>query len=440
MAWDTIYSLSVLIVMLVLYGLEQFHRRFSLALAVACASSALGFFYLPGQWPFGVISLSWALVALRRWWLESANDRQAIALRYRPYFQFEPITEELFARDLPPIEMPNGFEAAKRAIRERYSLFRSANSWIPDEITPDPRWNIVGLGLGRKWIDRKPSARAALLLFVRRKFFPEEIKQSHQLPSEVFGIPTQVIETGSFQLFAPRTANPRERWHPHAPGCSIGPAKLPRKIPIVGTFGAVVRGRGNPQRISLLSAAHVLTDCEVAYRAGSPIFQPGLLDCFDSSNPQPIGQLGTCKLWAQQNGVTLDAAIADLSNPAGATNHIPLIGHVGKVGTLTVETPVEKFGRTTAHTRGIVLATDVDIDIPVQSGTIHFLGQTLVQGMLSTFAYPGDSGALVVASEMKSAVGLLVGGSELYSGHFTVVTPIQPILDALNVDLVDSRP
>ena len=52
--------------MVVCYALEARSRRFVLAFAGACAlGSAYGF--LQGAWPFGVVELIWAAIAVRRW-------------------------------------------------------------------------------------------------------------------------------------------------------------------------------------------------------------------------------------------------------------------------------------------------------------------------------------------------------------------------------------
>ena len=52
--------------MLVFYALEQRSASFVLAFGGAClASSVYGF--LQGAWPFGVVELIWAGVAVRRW-------------------------------------------------------------------------------------------------------------------------------------------------------------------------------------------------------------------------------------------------------------------------------------------------------------------------------------------------------------------------------------
>jgi len=62
----TLYGIVAVTFMMVMYALEARHHRFVLAFAVGCVlSSAYGF--LSGAWPFGVIELVWAVVALRRW-------------------------------------------------------------------------------------------------------------------------------------------------------------------------------------------------------------------------------------------------------------------------------------------------------------------------------------------------------------------------------------
>ena len=62
----TLFGVLVLSAMLLFYAVEDRAPVFVLAFAVAClASSAYGF--LQGAWPFGVVEIIWAAVALRRW-------------------------------------------------------------------------------------------------------------------------------------------------------------------------------------------------------------------------------------------------------------------------------------------------------------------------------------------------------------------------------------
>ena len=62
----TLFGLFAVTAMLLFYALEDRSPWFILAFAGACAlASAYGF--LQGAWPFGIIEIIWALVAIRRW-------------------------------------------------------------------------------------------------------------------------------------------------------------------------------------------------------------------------------------------------------------------------------------------------------------------------------------------------------------------------------------
>jgi hypothetical protein len=62
----TAFGVVAVTFMMATYALESRHRAFVLAFAVGCLlSSAYGF--LAGAWPFGVVEIIWAGVALRRY-------------------------------------------------------------------------------------------------------------------------------------------------------------------------------------------------------------------------------------------------------------------------------------------------------------------------------------------------------------------------------------
>jgi hypothetical protein len=64
----TIFGACAVTVMLISYAFEQRTSWFVLIFACACAASSL-YGWLAGTWPFGVVEGIWALVALRRWWI-----------------------------------------------------------------------------------------------------------------------------------------------------------------------------------------------------------------------------------------------------------------------------------------------------------------------------------------------------------------------------------
>lgn len=61
----TLYGVFAVTFMMVMYALENRNRFFVAAFALGCVlSSVYGF--LSGAWPFGIVELVWAGVALRR--------------------------------------------------------------------------------------------------------------------------------------------------------------------------------------------------------------------------------------------------------------------------------------------------------------------------------------------------------------------------------------
>jgi hypothetical protein len=68
----TVYGVVALTFMMVMYALERRGPLFVLGFAAGCVlSSVYGF--LSGAWPFGVVELIWAGVALRRYWAITAG-------------------------------------------------------------------------------------------------------------------------------------------------------------------------------------------------------------------------------------------------------------------------------------------------------------------------------------------------------------------------------
>ncbi len=62
----TLYGVTALTFMMLMYALEKRGPGFIAAFAVGClASSAYGF--LSGAWPFGVVEAVWAVIAVRRY-------------------------------------------------------------------------------------------------------------------------------------------------------------------------------------------------------------------------------------------------------------------------------------------------------------------------------------------------------------------------------------
>ena len=61
----TVFGICALGFMMAMYALEQRHRRYVLAFAVGCLLSS-GYGFASGAWPFGVVELIWAAIAVAR--------------------------------------------------------------------------------------------------------------------------------------------------------------------------------------------------------------------------------------------------------------------------------------------------------------------------------------------------------------------------------------
>jgi hypothetical protein len=64
--WLSAFGLLAVTAMLIFYALEDHGRSFILAFAGACALASI-YGFMQGAWPFGVVEVVWAVIALRRW-------------------------------------------------------------------------------------------------------------------------------------------------------------------------------------------------------------------------------------------------------------------------------------------------------------------------------------------------------------------------------------
>lgn len=126
-----------------------------------------------------------------------------------------------------------------------------------------------------------------------------------------------------------------------------------------------------------------------------------------------------------------DCALARPLDPAMFSDDIRQIGIVNETKPVALGMRIRKYGRTTEYTEGNIklLNATVNVGYSTTTGnkTARFIGQVIADGM----SQGGDSGSLLVDAAENKAVGLLFAGSNLA----TIFTPMQVVLDALQVDL-----
>ncbi len=221
---------------------------------------------------------------------------------------------------------------------------------------------------------------------------------------------------------------------------------FPRPVPIgvstgqvdvtAGTIGArVVSGSAT----FALSNNHVYADRNQA-NIGDNILQPGAVD----GGANPTDAIGTlhdfepirfCQPFPVCPENRIDAAVAATS-AGNLGNSTPADGY----GTPRRETTsarlglaVQKYGRTTGHTKGRVSGINATVNVNFRDRTARFSGQIVVSG--DGFSAPGDSGSLIVADgggpTDRRPVGLLFAGS----ATTTLANPIDLVLDRFGVEI-----
>lgn len=331
----------------------------------------------------------------------------------------------------------DAYTASIRSLKQRY---------VTDLLS---RRNVVACGIGYKIREGVVTDKLSLVVSVTHKVHPSALTPEDLIPAQVDGVPTDVVELGVLRAFQ----SPRDRWRPVVPpGVSIGHVYI-----TAGTFGCLVRRRGE---LFILSNNHVLADLNKG-NPGDPILQPGPADGgtagdaiatleefvpldFGTTEPECriatllatglntlaelVGSRHRLEPVLQTPGVNrVDAALARPLSTDLVRPDILGIGVPTGVGEATLGMKVQKSGRTTGHTTGMITQIDATVRIDYYGPSALFEGQLIASPM----SQPGDSGSAVL-DEDRRVVGLLFAGSDAA----TIITPIADVLTALRVEVV----
>lgn len=245
------------------------------------------------------------------------------------------------------------------------------------------------------------------------------------IPDTIAGFPVDVPQ-GNYKLhgwWRPPVEPRAARFAPMEGGISLANGRIRG----YGTLGGLVVDRSTGARM-LLSNWHVLVGAW-GVRPGWPIYQPGQGDGGTAADT-------VATLARDAMASSLDAAVAELTGTRALINDQLELSPVRGVAWAVPGMQVIKSGRGSHVTRGRVSAVEGTAKM-VYSGVTRLIRNVLTidprddQSQVST---GGDSGSFWLDEESMNVVGLHFAGSD--HPERALAIDMQPILDALNVDIV----
>jgi hypothetical protein len=267
-----------------------------------------------------------------------------------------------------------------------------------------------------------------------------------QIPAQIENVAVQQVLSGPLHLYQ-FPVPLRQTRMPRATPIGVtafDDTDLSSSSCAAGTLGC--RLKDNKGRVYALSNNHVFAGENLTMGTDingnpvtpgvTPIVQPSPGDdlCVIGITTDQIGVL-TAFVFVDTSGLpnVVDCAIAQTTK--FLVNSSTLLDGYGVPTSTTVQAflgqKVQKYGRTTGFTKGIVNALNVAFPIAYAKGTANFVKQISVIGDgFPSLGAPGDSGSLIVDLN-RNPVGLLfAGGAGLTFGN-----PIDDVLTSLALEL-----
>jgi hypothetical protein len=318
---------------------------------------------------------------------------------------------------------------------------------------------ITGRWIGYRYRGGRRTDEVVEVVAVDEKKPIDQLDPEEVLPPEVDVVEAVFTIQSLTPLTTPQSLIDLRR--PCPPGYSIGHEDI-----TAGTLGAWVERDGE---VLVLSNNHVLANSN-AGDIGDVILQPG---AHDDPSRQQFGVLADYvtitfnslsdkkdklpskmwwKLWkgianfgAQLVGCeyrlvvvkpepvanTVDAALCLPDNPFYVDLTYPILGiEVDGVRNLWLDDVVEKVGRTTRYTRGLVEGVDAEVTVNFDAGrTATFVDQVIIRGEEGDFSAGGDSGSAILSGTKIG--GLLFAGG----GGITIANRIENVQALLGFNI-----
>jgi hypothetical protein len=321
--------------------------------------------------------------------------------------------------------------------------------------------NVHAVGVGPKIVDGRMTDELSVRLYVIQKLPNAALDPNDVLPTEVNGVPIDVIESAPAFLLetigmdeAAAIASIEAFGAPMVAAASCTAGRQSMRRPVIGgistghfaiTAGTLscfcrsTRPGDDPDAVYALSNNHVFANVNQGL-PGDPLLQQGPAD--GGTAAQHFADLD--RFVDIEVGGTLvnkvDAAIGRLLPGIAVSAEICSIGPVAGTMAATELMRVQKHGRTSGLTHGVV--TDISYDALV--GMDHsdpsivalFKDQIRISGTPATpaFGLGGDSGSLVLTEDGNQAVGLYFAGPE--SGSYGIANKIEDVLAELAIQLI----
>jgi hypothetical protein len=197
-----------------------------------------------------------------------------------------------------------------------------------------------------------------------------------------------------------------------------------------GTLGCLVQKN---QDFFVLGCNHTLAGINQSTVNKDTVRQPGSDDGGKASD-----KLGTLTHFMSialggYHSNTMDAAIADVDDPAYVSAGVRAIGSINGVGaSLSYGDRVRKYGWKSALTSGTYrYKVSYLQDFPTVVSSALFVDQYGIVGDTGAFAQQGDSGAAVLTEVGDELVGMVIGIAK--GINMALASPIGPVLSAFGV-------
>lgn len=328
--------------------------------------------------------------------------------------------------------------------------------------------SVVSVGIGYKYRSGVRTDEVCIVVGVRKKLPQAEVPSGQMVMRSVQDVVTDVIEYGELKPHQTSQSLTQKR-RPCPPGYSIS-----HPLVTAGTLGAWVR-RGDSDEHYILSNNHVIANSNDT-QLGEFIRQPGRVDGgtaddrlarlteyvrirFDNDNGNGkkssssfawrawkwpanwIARLLGCPyrlVVARPNQVEqphpnlVDAAVAKVMLEGWVDLVVPEIGEIDGIRDLQLGDRVQKTGRTTEHTTGMVevVGSTSRVDYGSPNGTATFEDQLVIRADSGEFSAGGDSGSAIVTEDGFLGGLLFAGGSGV-----TIANKISHVVSLLGVRL-----